>query len=142
MEKILLILKNEVIIGVGLKLQELWIINKNGLPYLSVQSKDIIEGINPMIFSGFMSAVQNLAEDSIDAIKMRNSKIMIVPVKVPVPFFVIGRSKTKEKDSSIRKQLGKIRDMFLEEFSIIIPTWEGDLSFFSYFKAQLEERFF
>lgn len=126
----------------GLKLQELWIINKNGLPYLSVQSKDVFEGINPMIFSGFMSAVQNLAEDSIDSIKMRNSKIMIVPVKVPVPFFVIGRSKTKEKDSSIRKQLAKIRDMFLEEFEIIIPTWEGDLSFFSYFKSRLEEQFF
>ena len=126
----------------GLKLQELWIINKNGLPYLSVQSKDIGEGINPMIFSGFMSAVQNLAEDSIDSIKMRNSKIMIVPVKDPIPFFVIGRSKTKEKDNSIRKQLGKIRDMFLDEFSIIIPTWEGDLTFFNYFKDQIQEQFF
>jgi len=126
----------------GLKLQELWIINKNGLPYLSVQSKEIIEGINPMIFSGFMSAVQNLAEDSIDAIKMRNSKIMIIPVKEPIPFFVIGRSKTKEKDGSIRKQLKKIRDMFLEEFSIIIPTWEGDLTFFAYFKDKLIEQFF
>ena len=126
----------------GLKLQELWIINKNGLPYLSVQSKDIVEGINPMIFSGFMSAVQNLAEDSIDAIKMRNSKIMIVPVKEPIPFFVIGRAKTKEKDNAIRKQLGKIRDMFLDEFSIIIPTWEGDLTFFTYFKNQLTEQFF
>ena len=126
----------------GLKLQELWIINKNGLPYLSVQSKDIVEGINPMIFSGFMSAVQNLAEDSIDAIKMRNSKIMIVPVKEPIPFFVIGRAKTKEKDNSIRKQLSKIRDMFLDEFSIIIPTWEGDLTFFTYFKNQITEQFF
>ena len=126
----------------ALKLQELWIINKNGLPYLSVQSKDIVEGINPMIFSGFMSAVQNLAEDSIDAIKMRNSKIMIVPVKEPIPFFVIGRAKTKEKDNSIRKQLGKIRDMFLDEFSIIIPTWEGDLSFFFYFKEKITEQFF
>ena len=126
----------------GLKLQELWIINKNGLPYLSVQSKDIVEGINPMIFSGFMSAVQNLAEDSIDAIKMRNSKIMIVPVKEPIPFFVIGRAKTKEKDSAIRKQLGKIRDMFLAEFSVIIPTWEGDLTFFTYFKNQITEQFF
>ncbi len=128
----------------ALKLQELWIINKNGLPYLSVQSKEIMEGegINPMIFSGFMSAVQNLAEDSIDAIKMRNSKIMIVPVKEPIPFFVIGRAKTKEKDGSIRKQLGKIRDMFLDEFSIIIPTWEGDLSFFTYFKNRLSQQFF
>lgn len=126
----------------GLKLQELWIINKNGLPYLSAQTKEIVEGINPMIFSGFMSAVQNLAEDSIDAIKMRNSKIMIIPVKKPIPFFVIGRAKTKEKDGAIRKQLQKIRDMFLEEFSIIIPTWEGDLSFFSYFKTKLEEQFF
>ena len=127
----------------ALKLQELWIINKNGLPYLSAKSKDIMgEGINPMIFSGFMSAVQNLAEDSIDAIKMRNSKIMIVPVKEPIPFFVIGRAKTKEKDSAIRKQLGKIRDMFLAEFSVIIPTWEGDLSFFTYFKKQINEQFF
>jgi len=83
-----------------------------------------------------------LAEDSIDAIKMRNSKIMIVPVKEPIPFFVIGRAKTKEKDNSIRKQLGKIRDMFLDEFSIIIEKWEGDLSFFTYFKAKLEEQFF
>ncbi|QEE16391.1 hypothetical protein DSAG12_02221 [Promethearchaeum syntrophicum] len=126
----------------ALKLEELWIINKNGLPYLSAKSKDIGEGINPMIFSGFMSAVQNLAEDSIDAIKMRNSKIMIIPVKKPIPFFVIGRSKTKEKDSAIRKQLQKIRDMFLEEFSIIIEKWEGDLTFFTYFKNQLEEQFF
>ncbi len=126
----------------ALKLQELWIINKNGLPYLSVQSKGLVEGINPMIFSGFMSAVQNLAEDSIDAIKMRNSKIMIVPVKEPIPFFVIGRAKTKEKDGAIRKQLGKIRDMFLDEFSIIIPTWEGDLTFFTYFKNRLTEQFF
>ena len=126
----------------ALKLQELWIINKNGLPYISVQSKDIGEGINPMIFSGFMSAVQNLAEDSIDAIKMRNSKIMIIPVKEPIPFFVIGRAKTKEKDSAIRKQLKKIRDMFLDEFSIIIEKWEGDLSFFTYFKKQLDVQFF
>ena len=29
----------------ALKLQELWIINKNGLPYLSLQSKDIGDGI-------------------------------------------------------------------------------------------------
>ena len=126
----------------ALKLEELWIINKNGLPYLSAKSKDIGEGINPMIFSGFMSAVQHLAEDSIDAIKMRNSKIMIIPVKKPIPFFVIGRSKTKEKDGAIRKQLQKIRDMFLEEFSIIIEKWEGDLTFFTYFKTKLEDQFF
>ncbi|MHA1719478.1 MAG: hypothetical protein ACTSWX_05260 [Promethearchaeota archaeon] len=126
----------------ALKLQELWIINKNGLPYLSVQAKDLGEGINPMIFSGFMSAVQNLAEDSIDSIKMKNSKIMIIPVKKPIPFFVIGRAKTKEKDSSIRKQLLKIRDMFLDEFEVIIPTWEGDLTFFTYFKKEIENQFF
>ncbi len=126
------------------KLWELWIIDRSGLSLVHVKSSKIKsqQQVNPILFSGILTAVETLAAESIDAIKMKDSKIIIVPVKDPVKFSVVGRAKIKEKDGNVRKILYKIRDAFIMEFAEILQYWAGDQMLFNYFKDITEKLYF
>ncbi|WP_457556771.1 hypothetical protein [Candidatus Harpocratesius sp.] len=123
------------------KLMEIWIIDKSGLSLVHTRSPQIMDkpAISPVLFSGFLTAVESVAAESIDAIKMKDSKIMILPVQKPSKFFVVGRAKIREKDSNIRKVLLKISELFIDEFGVLISSWNGDYQIFAFFKDILQK---
>jgi hypothetical protein len=114
----------------GIKLIEVWIIEKQGINLLNVQKPGLTSPMNPALFSGFLSAIQSMAVESIDAITMKDSKIKILPVANPIHFFVVGRASAKEKDQNIQKELEKIRDMFIAEYKQELVDFCGDISIF------------
>ena len=95
----------------GANLWELWIIDKSGLALVHVRNKDVgeIQSISPILFSGVLSAVEVMAEKTLDAIKMKDSKIIVVPISDPVPITFVGRASIKTKDKSIRKRSQSFR---------------------------------
>lgn len=125
------------------KLLELWIIDRSGLSLVHIQSELIKgkPGISPVLFSGFLTAVESMAAESIESIKMKDSKILILPITTPAKFFVVGRAKIREKESSLRKVLIKVGEVFIEEFGAIIRTWGGDHQLFAFFEEKVT-RFF
>ncbi len=128
----------------GLKLWELWVIDRAGLSLVHIRGPEAVNRqiISPILFSGILSAVETIAAESIDAIRMKDSKILILPVNEPVSFFVVGRAKFKEKDANIRKILYKIRDAFIMEFGEILSSWVGDQTIFNYFTEITEKLYF
>ncbi|MCF2141020.1 MAG: hypothetical protein K9W44_13260 [Candidatus Lokiarchaeota archaeon] len=123
------------------KLMEIWIIDKSGLSLVHTRSPQIMDkpAISPVLFSGFLTAVESVAAEAIDAIKMKDSKIMILPIQKPSKFFVVGRAKIREKDSNIRKVLLKISELFVDEFGVLISSWNGDHQIFEFFKDHLQK---
>ncbi|TFH27686.1 MAG: hypothetical protein E4G98_05935 [Promethearchaeota archaeon] len=125
------------------RILELWIIDKSGLSLVHIQSPTL-EGkpsINPMLFSGFLTAVESMASESIDSIKMKDSKIVIMPVHQPTKFFVVGRGKMGDKDDNLRKVLDRVKDLFLEEFGEILASWRGNHQIFSFFEEKVIKYF-
>ena len=119
----------------GIELWELWIIDRSGLAFIHIRNPDI-EGkpqVSPVLFSGILSAIETIATKTIDAIKMKDSKLVIVPETDPIPIFFVGRVGIKKKDKNVRKILKKIKEQFLKEYSEILPAWSGDQTIFQYF---------
>jgi hypothetical protein len=127
---------------VATKLIELWIISRDGLTFLHTQGKGESDSkVASFLFSGFLSALETMAAESIDAIKMKDSKIIIVPEKQPIKMFFVARANAKEKDENIRKVLYKIRDGFVAEYRAILPTWGGQTDIFDYFEKRLQNEY-
>jgi hypothetical protein len=121
----------------GLKFLQLWIIEKNGISLIAAEKPGLESTINPALFSGFLSAIQSMAQECLDSIKMKDSKIMIIPVEKNIPFFVVGRASLKEKDPNIQKELIHIRDMFLHDYREKLQNWDGDVSCFDSFQKKI-----
>lgn len=121
------------------KLLEIWIIDKSGLSLVHTRSEHIADkpAISPVLFSGFLTAVESVSAESIDSIKMKDSKIMILPVQKPSKFFVVGRARMKEKDNNLRKIMQKIAEEFIEEFGVLISSWNGDHQIFAFFHENI-----
>jgi hypothetical protein len=122
------------------KLLEVWIIDKVGINYLNAQRPGLESTMEPSLFSGFLSAIQSLSTEKLNGIKMKDSKIQIIPVKEPIPFFVVGRALIKEKDDQILRDLMKIRDNFLNNFGERLRKWDGDVSIFEDFAKSLSNQ--
>lgn len=122
------------------KLLEVWLIDKIGINYLSALKPGLESAMEPSLFSGFLSAIQSLSTEKLNAIKMKDSKIHIIPVKEPIPFFVVGRASIKEKDDQVQRDLMKIRDNFLSEFGGKLRKWDGDVSIFEEFAKNLSNQ--
>ena len=128
----------------GNVLWELWIIDKSGLALIHIRSAEM-EGkqkISPFLFSGVLSAIEMMATKTIDAIKMQDSKIIIVPETDVVKLFFVGRVSISKKDKNVRKLLTKIRDQFIEEYEQILPSWSGDQAIFDYFIDIIKAKYF
>ncbi|MHA1522038.1 MAG: hypothetical protein ACTSVZ_11715 [Promethearchaeota archaeon] len=125
------------------KIMELWIIDKSGLSLVHIQSSNLKgkPSISPILFSGFLTAVECMAAESLHSIKMEDSKILIIPFQEPTKFFVVGRGKMRDKDSSLLKILYTIKDLFLEDFSEILASWNGNHQIFSFFEKKVEKFF-
>ena len=108
-------------------IEELWIINENGIP---LHNQKIEDTIDSALFSGFLSAITNFAkeigENSMDMIKLGDSVFIILKEKKKNSLLFVGKSKDKVKDEKVRKLLFKIRDKFIEFFDKELVEWDGN----------------
>ena len=102
--------------------EELWVMSGSGLTFIhlldeSSKIKNRVEGMEIMI-AGFLSALETIASDKINAIRMKKSKLLIMPGKYEgcPPFFIVGRVSLKKKDDKIRDILRKIRKGFYKDY--------------------------
>ncbi len=128
----------------GSDLWELWIIDRSGLALVHIRHKMMLDkqSVSPVLFSGILSAIETMATKTIDAIKMKDSKIVIYPETDPVPIFFVGRVNIKKKDKNVRKLLEKIKEIFIGEYKQILPSWSGDQAIFDYFIDICIDKFF
>jgi hypothetical protein len=116
--------------------KELWLMTPEGAMLFHLNK--VQDTINPNLFTGFFSAIYMMSEESIEAINMKESKIMILPVKEPIRMYVIARCAAKDKDKDIKKELAKIRDLFLASYSEILKNWDGNVSQFEPFASKIK----
>lgn len=127
------------------KLMEIWIISNAGAPLLHIKNPAFPnqQSVDPALFSGIITAMEFTANHSLNAIKMCDSKIVIMPKLVKSnEFILVGRTHVKDRDKAVRKTLNKIQETFHAEFGQIIGSWVGDLSIFDYFREHLMEKYF
>ncbi|UYP43768.1 hypothetical protein NEF87_000053 [Candidatus Lokiarchaeum ossiferum] len=127
------------------KLMEIWIISNAGAPLLHIKNPAFPnkQSVDPALFSGMITAMEFTANHSLNAIKMHDSKIMIMPkLEKSNEFILVGRTHINNRDKTVRKTLQKIQKTFHTEFGQIIGSWVGDLSIFDYFKDLLMEKYF
>lgn len=117
-------------------IKELWLMTAEGSMLFHISK--VQDNINPNLFTGFFSAIYMMSEESIEAINMKESKIMILPVKEPIKLYVIARCNSKDKDKDIKKELAKIRDLFLATYSETLIKWDGNVSQFEPFASKIK----
>ncbi|MHA1602295.1 MAG: hypothetical protein ACTSVU_06960 [Promethearchaeota archaeon] len=127
----------------GLHFLEIWIINKAGLTLMHAKSSKYKnkQTVNPILFSGILSAVETIAAESLHSIKMNDSKLVIFPNDDPSKLFIVARVLMKDKENNVLKILKKINIDFLEEFKEILSSWSGDQTIFHYFQNKCIEEF-
>ena len=127
----------------GLHFLEIWIINKAGLTLLHVKSPKYRnkQTVNPILFSGILSAVETIAAESLHSIKMNDSKLVIFPNDDLDKLFIVARVLMKDKENNVIKTLKKINITFLEEFKEILSAWSGDQTIFRYFQDKCIEEY-
>lgn len=124
-----------------MEFKDIWIMKTEGIAFVHAEMTQSNENFSTNLFTGFLSAVQNMAADSIDAIKMKGSIIIIVPMNKPIKFFVVGRASAKDKDKDVRKELIKIGENFVAQFKDVIENWDCDVGRFDSFKEKLEKQY-
>ena len=114
---------------------EIWIVSQAGLTLLHVQNSkvQIKQSVDPILFAGLITAVENMASSSLSSIKMQDSKLLMIPVSNGIRFTLICRAKSGDKDKNLRKVLDRVIDQFIQDFSEILPTWNGDQTIYHYF---------
>jgi len=121
---------------------EVWIVSQAGLTLLHVQNPkvEIKQSVDPILFAGLITAVENMASSSLNSIKMQDSKLMMIPVSTSeIRFTLICRAKSGDKDKSLRKSLDRVIEGFIQDFSEILPAWNGDQTIFTYFADVVDE---
>ncbi|MHA1131687.1 MAG: hypothetical protein ACTSQI_03405 [Candidatus Helarchaeota archaeon] len=99
------------------KISEIWIIDEHGKPLFN-QSIDNM--VDPMLFGGFLSAIQQFVQTSFQGSKIEKlffgeSKISFLHLKEH-QIYVILRSHKKKKDKDIHALLEKIGNLFVATF--------------------------
>ena len=127
------------------KIMEVWIVSQAGLTLLHVQNPkvEIKQSVDPILFAGLITAVENMASSSLNSIKMQDSKLLMIPVSTDeIRFTLICRAKSSDKDKNLRKMLDRVIGQFIQDFREILPTWNGDQTIFHYFQAVVQENCF
>ncbi|MCP4761695.1 MAG: hypothetical protein GY870_07935 [archaeon] len=103
-----------------------------------------LESVNENLITTFLSAFQNMvsagnSQEKVEAIKFKDSKLIIHLVTAPFNLYFIGRVNMKEKDKNSRKILNKLSDIFVQDFWKYLENWTGDISLFDAFSKHLED---
>ncbi|MCK5346804.1 MAG: hypothetical protein KAR20_25525, partial [Candidatus Heimdallarchaeota archaeon] len=106
------------------KILEIWIVSQSGLTLLHVQNPKvhIKQTVDPILFAGLITAVENMASSSLNSIKMQDSKLLMVSVFRDIRFTLICRAKSGDKDKNLRKPLDRVIERFIQDFREILPT--------------------
>ena len=122
---------------------EIWIVSQAGLTLLHVQNPDpkvqIKQSVDPILFAGLITAVENMTSSSLSSIKMKDSKLLMIPVSNGIRFTLICRAKSSDKGKNLRKVLDRVIERFIIDFNEILPTWNGDQTIYHYFKDVVNE---
>ena len=111
--------------------------NLHGFELFSLYRTGLL-GISAPLFTGMFSAFEIMTEQTMDAIKMKESKIFVLAEKKPVNFFVIGRVKVKERDREVQRSLAKVRDLFVSDYGPTLEVWDGTTSLFDGFIEKIK----
>ena len=121
-------------------IDEIWIINTNGITLCNLSKEDRID---PQLFGGFISAIENfiksLGYKQINSILLGESKIMFYHGEWGLIF--ISRSGKKVKEQSIIKGLKLVEQKFLGQYKDVLENWRGDQDLFSKFGDIIKEIF-
>jgi len=120
---------------------EVWIVSQAGLTLLHVQNPkvEIKQSVDPILFAGLITAVENMASSSLNSIKMQDSKLLMIPVSDGIRFTLICRAKSNDKDKNLLKILDRVISHFIQDFREILPAWNGDQTIFHYFVDVVSE---
>ncbi len=121
-------------------IDEIWIINANGITLFNL-SKD--DRIDPQLFGGFISAIESfiksLGYKEINAMSLGESKIMFYHGDQSLMF--ISRSGKKVKEKLIIKGLKLVEQKFLEHHQETLKNWNSDPDIFARFGEIIKEIF-
>jgi len=123
------------------KFIEFWAIDQNGVTLYHQKANKNIQSVDQNLVSGFLSAFQSMlsvsAQDSIEAIKFKDSKLVLTRKKFDSFLYFIARAHTDEKDKNVRKELDKIGDTFVSDYRSLLVDWTGDVSLFNGFENRM-----
>jgi hypothetical protein len=103
------------------KISEIWIINQNGTPLFNRSSDTKVD---PSLFGGFLSAIQEFIRISfhgtkLDTLSLGTIKLFFLPVE-NYNIFIVVRCDKKVNDKDMKKNIEKIRDIFISKFQSIL----------------------
>lgn len=126
------------------KFLEFWCVDANGIALFHEKEKDVAS-VDKNLISGFLSAFQSMLKVSqqgeVEAIKFKDSRLIIVTKESPFRLYFIVRISEKEKDKVVRKELEKLSDQFMVDFWEPLTNWEGNIDAFYDFQPKLKPYF-
>lgn len=122
------------------KISEIWIVNKSGAPLFN-RSND--SKIDPALFGGFLSAIQNFIETSFSGSHLQTlvfgeSQLIFLYIET-YSMFIVVRCPKKVNVKDIKTGLEKIRDLFLSKFKTVLDQPAPDLDEFLSFNEDIEK---
>ncbi|NHI93040.1 MAG: hypothetical protein EAX96_11100 [Candidatus Lokiarchaeota archaeon] len=124
-------------------IKNIWIIKETGENlYTRTFGESVHGGLDENLISGLFMAVANFAKsagkDEMDSISMKNKKFLFLN-KGEI-FIVLGIEKETDEET-VKTQLSKIGDLFIEEFKEILNNWDGNVRIFKRFTEVLDNEF-
>lgn len=124
------------------KFLELMVVNAYGLPLFHIKNNKV-KSIDKNLIASFLTTFQMMlsksADQKLELIKFKDTNLVIEAVTSPVNLFFIGRTESKYKEKAIRKELNKIAQHFVEEYSTQLEDWKGDISMFMGFERVVSQ---
>jgi len=121
------------------KLLELWVFNRAGVSLLHAKGPSIIDKkpLDPLLFTCYFSAIETIANGQMNAIVMKDSKLMISLNEKMKDLIFVGRSRPEIKERKIKETLKQISDQLVSEFHQNLKHWTGEIAQFSQFQDKV-----
>ncbi|HEY0089983.1 MAG TPA: hypothetical protein VGB37_14125 [Candidatus Lokiarchaeia archaeon] len=130
--------------------EELWIINRDGICYFHrwINRKTEIENITnhvqieEQLFSGLLSGIlkftSQVTSDKIEKIEMKEGKFLFFTKK---DLIFIVRTKIHDSDDKIKTKIQMLEELFIQKFDNQLDEFDGDINKFQIFEKDLDEIF-
>ena len=118
-------------------LQDVWILHKSGIV---IFHRPFIESVSPQLFGAMMSALNTFAEQLSDGglsnFELNNKRI--TTIKKSNLIFVAYSSK-KYNQKKVNRELDKISNKFLKQYSKEVQEYRGQIGVFSEFLDKIRD---
>ena len=130
--------------------EELWIINRDGICYFHrwINRNTEIENITnhvqieEQLFSGLLSGIlkftSQVTSDKIEKIEMKEGKFLFFTKKELI--FIV-RTKIHDSDDKIKTKIQLLEELFIQKFDNQLDEFNGDINKFQIFEKDLDEIF-